>query len=365
MAPVTGLAASLGRRAVLLIAAATVATVLTFVLRSAGADHVIVFVVSALALAALAALVGEATDELGGRFGPGATGVLQSALGNLPELFISIFALEAGLVVLVQTALIGSILANTLLVLGFAFIAGGLRHGVQRFVRERVRLIATLLMLSVAALAIPTLATAPGAPDQGHAVELSVITSVVLLVVFAASIPFSIAGGPGASATVHLEDGPAWPLSLAIGVLALSAGAAALVSDWFVEALRPAMAAIGLSEAFVGLVIVAIAGNAVEHVVGVQMAYRNRPDLAISLILNASLQVALALIPALVIISLIAPAPLTLVLSPLLLASVALSAILAAVIVFDGESTWLEGLSLVGLYVIIAASVWFGPPITS
>jgi Ca2+:H+ antiporter len=127
--------------------------------------------------------------------------------------------------------------------------------------------------------------------------------------------------------------------------------------------LRPAMASLGLSEAFVGLVIVAIAGNAVEHVVGIQMAYRNRADLAISVVLNGSLQVALALIPVLVIVSLLAPAPLTLVLSPLLVAAVALSAVLAAVIVFDGESNWLEGLALVGLYLIIAASVWFGPPI--
>src|SRR2546430_9873327 len=179
MASVTGLVATIGRRATLLILAATAATILTFVLRSAGADEVGVFVVSALALGALAAIVGEATDELGYRFGPGATGVLQSALGNLPELFISIFALQAGLVVLVQTALIGSILANTLLVLGLAFIAGGLRHGVQRFTRERPRLIATLLLLAVAALAIPTLATAPGAPDQGHATDLSVFTSIV------------------------------------------------------------------------------------------------------------------------------------------------------------------------------------------
>src|SRR5256884_3089689 len=189
------LTAALGRGVSMLVLLALAATVVPFALQVACADHVVVCVASAVALAALAALVGEGTEQLGHRFGAGATGVLQSALGNLPELFISIFALQAGLVVLVQTALIGSILANTLLVLGLAFIAGGLRHGVQRFVRERVRLIATLLLLSVAALTIPTLATAPGAPDQGHAVELSVITSVVLLIVFGASIPFSIAGG--------------------------------------------------------------------------------------------------------------------------------------------------------------------------
>ena len=155
--------------------------------------------------------------------------MLQSALGNLPELFISIFALQAGLVVVVQTALVGSILANSLLVLGLSFFAGGLRHGVQRFGAAPVRTIAVLLVLAVAALAIPTLATAPGAPDAGHAQELSVFTAVVLLVLFAASIPFSIAGGPGASAL----EGPvlrALPLILAARVRSSADDSAAVVA---------------------------------------------------------------------------------------------------------------------------------------
>ena len=155
-----------------------------------------------------------------------------------------------------------------------------------------------------------------------------------------------------------------WPLPLAIGLLAIAGVGAAFVSDWFVEALRPAMSALGMSEAFVGLVIVAIAGNAVENVVGVQMALRNKSDLAISLIMNSSLQVALALTPALVIISqFIGGTHLTLVFPPLFIVSLGLAAILGAFIVYDGESTWLEGAALIGLYVIIAASVWWGPKI--
>lgn len=151
---------------------------------------------------------------------------------------------------------------------------------------------------------------------------------------------------------------------LALGVLAGAALAAAFVADWFVEALRPAMATLGMSEAFAGLVVVAIAGNAVENVVGVTAAARNRAELAVSLILNSSLQIALALTPVLVLLSiLLGGAPLTLVVSPLLAAAVALSALLTLVIVFDGESNWLEGLALIGLYVIIAASVWWGPAI--
>jgi Ca2+:H+ antiporter len=354
-----------GRNATILGAVAIVATLATFVLRQVGGDHVVVFVISAIALAGLAGLVGEGTDQLGHRFGPGATGVLQSALGNLPELFISIFSLQAGLVVVVQTALIGSILANSLLVLGLAFFFGGLRHGTQRFDAPAVRSMAVLLVLAVAALAVPTLATMPGAPDAGHTREISIFVSVVLLIVFAASVPFSIRGGPGASAIqAPVEELDVWSLRLALGVLLAAGVGAALVSDWFVEALRPAMATLGLSEEFVGLVIVAIAGNAVENVVGIQMALRNKPDLAISLILNSSVQVAIALTPALVLISVVmGGSALTLVLSPLLLAAVTLAALLTAFIVFDGETTWLEGLALLGFYLVIAASVWYGQPI--
>jgi Ca2+:H+ antiporter len=354
---------TLGRTATILLLVAVGLTALTAILRLTGAPHALVFVVSALALAGLAGLIGSGTDQLGHRLGPGKTGVLQSALGNLPELFISIFSLQAGLVVVVQTALVGSILANSLLVLGLAFFFGGRKNGVLRFGAEPVRMIAVLLVLAVAALAIPTLATAPGAPDAGHAQELSVFTSIVLLVLFAASIPFSIAGGPGASAMeAPIED--VWPLPLAIGLLALSAAGAAVVSDWFVEALVPSLATLGISEAFAGLVVVAIAGNAVENVVGIQLAIKNQVDLATSLVLNSSLQIALALTPALVLISMVIGGPaLTLVLTPLLLGSLALAVILGALIVFDGEATWLEGLALVALYLIIAASVWYGPKI--
>ncbi len=365
MSTLASLPTVLGRTASIVAVVGIATAVAAFVLDGIGASHTVVFIVSAIALATLAMLIGEGTDQLGQRFGPATTGILQSALGNLPELFISIFALQAGLVVVVQTALIGSILANTLLVLGLAFLVGGLRHGTQTFKAPAVRTMATLLLLAVAALAIPTLATAPGEPDAGHDVDLSVIVSIVLLVVFAASVPFSLQGGRGASSELREPSGePAWPLPLALGVLVVGAAGAALTSDLFVEALKPAMASFGLSEAFVGLVIVAIAGNAVENVVGIRAAFNDKTDLATSLILNSSLQVAIALIPALVLISLVVGgSALTLVLSPLLLGAVLLAALLAAVIVFDGESTWLEGLALLGLYVIIAASVWYGPAI--
>jgi Ca2+:H+ antiporter len=364
MQTLVSLPSTLGRTATIVAVVAIATTIIAFGLNGVGAGHTLVFLVSAIALASLAVLIGQGTDELGQRFGPATTGILQSALGNLPELFISIFALRAGLVVVVQTALIGSILANLLLVLGLAFLIGGLRHGTQTFHAPSVRTMATLLLLAVAALAIPTLATAPGEPDAGHQIDLSVIVSIVLLIVFAASVPFSLRGGSGVGVAREAPSSNPWPLPLALGVLMVGAVGAALTSDLFVEALKPTMASLGLSEAFVGLVIVAIAGNAVENLVGIQAAAADKTDLATSLILNSSLQVAIALTPALVLISLvIGGGALTLVLSPLLLGAVFLAALLAAVIVFDGESTWLEGLALLGLYLIIAASVWYGPPI--
>jgi len=356
--------AAAGRKEFIIGSVAIVATVASAILKFAGINQIVIFVTTAVALASLASVVGVATDQLGIRLGPGATGVVQSALGNLPELFISIFALRAGLVIVVQTALIGSILANSLLVLGLAFVVGGIRHGPQHFSAGTTRMTAMLLVLSVASLAIPTLATEPGAPDFGHAGHLSIVVAVVLLLVFVCSIPMAVRGSIGPSREHYSGNERCWSLGASIAVLTVAGVGAALVSDWFVAALTPAMATLGISEEFAGLVIVAIAGNAVENVVGITAAARNQADLAVSLILNSSLQVALLLIPVLVLISTVLGRPmLTLVAPTLLIAALGLAAILGALIIFDGESNYVEGAALIGLYLIIAASVWFGPPI--
>ncbi len=345
------------------LAVALVATLATAGLRLLGAGDVLVFAVSAIALGTLAAVVGDAVDQLGGRLGAGATGVLQSALGNLPELFVAVFALRAGLVAVVQAALIGSILANNLLVLGLAFLIGGLRHGTQRFAKELPRLAATLMTLAVAALIIPTLVNGLHTPAAGHEEALSIATALLLLLVFACSVPFSLRGAPVVERDGGGGEGPAdaWPLWLALTVLAVTSVAAAFVSDWFVEALQPAIQTLHLSQAFTGLVIVAIAGNAVENVVGVQLAAQNKADYAVSVILNSPLQIALALTPVLVLLSFaLGTAHLLLVLPPLLVATVALATVLPTLIVFDGESNWLEGVALIGLYGVIATAFWWG-----
>jgi Ca2+:H+ antiporter len=326
------------------------------------------FVLAGVALALLASLVGRSVEAMGERLGAGATGVVQSALGNLPELFVVLFALKSKLYEVATATIVGSILANVLLVLGLAFIAGGAKHGVQHFEQTAARRISLMMLLSVAALVIPALTSLLHTPAAGHERALSIAVSVLLLLLFIGSLPASIKKTE--SETAHSPADPApegghgagggWPLGLALTMLAVTGVAAAFVSDWFVAGLTPAMSALHISPAFAGLVIVAIAGNAVENVVGVQLAYRNQPDHALSVILQSPVQIAMMVAPALVLLSPLVGATFTLVLPPLLLVSLLLAVIVAVVVVFDGDSNWLEGAAMITLYAIIATSFWWG-----
>lgn len=317
------------------------------------------FVVSAVALAILAAIVGRSVDHLADRVGPGATGLVQAVLGNLPELFFGIFALRAGLVGVVQSALVGSILANVLLILGLAFVVGGLQHGTQRFAAEDARSVALLLLLAVAILAVPGVSAHLHVAVASHETTLSTVASVVLLAIFALSLPAALKSREASPAGEI--DGRHWPSWLVFAALGASSVGAAFVADWFVTALTPALSVLHMSQAFAGLVVVAIAGNAVENVVGVQLAAKNKPDYAVAVILRSPILIAFAVMPVLVLISpVLGGARLTLVLPPLLLVVMVSSALITAVVVFDGESTWLEGACLVGLYVVIATAFWWG-----
>lgn len=368
MAATTGKASRrmLTRSDLVLIGGGSGAIALAAATRFVGGGAVLAFLCSAVAVALLAALVGRSVEQLGDRFGAGATGVLQSALGNLPELFIALFALKAGLVAVVQAALIGSILGNLLLIMGLAFVVGGLKHGTQNLDSARARGTVVLMVLSVVAMVLPSLAHYVHAPAEAHEGRFSMIVSIILLGLFALSLPASLrrdAPGnvPGSAERELLHAPPRWPVALAVGLLAVAAVAAAFVSEWFVHALEPAMAALGISEAFAGLVIVAIAGNAIENVVGIQLAAQGRSEYAFSVIINSPLQIALVLAPVLVIASqLLGYAPLTLVFPPMLVVSVALAVIVAAFITFDGESNWMEGAALVAVYAIIATAFWWG-----
>jgi Ca2+:H+ antiporter len=332
------------------------------VLQAIHANDVLRFVAAAAALSMLAMNVSTGTEQVGAHLSAGATGVLQAALGNLPEVLVCAFSLRAGLVDVVQAALIGSILANSLLVLGTAIVVGGVKHGRLRFDAEAPRMIASLMMLAVAALAIPTLAAELHTPASTHEETLSAACAVLLLVVFLASLPFSLSADPERSP--RHAPAPAdsqWPLWLALAVLVGASIGAALVSEWFVDALEPAIQSLHLSQAFAGIVIVAIAGNAVENVAGIRLAAKNRPDYAMSVILNSSLLIALVVSPVLVLLSFVLGGPvLTLVMPPLLIAALLLTTLTSAIIVNDGETIWIEGVALIGLYGIIATAFWWG-----
>ncbi len=357
------------RRTTLVFGGYAVAFVLALLGNLADLPAMAEFALATVALGAGAMAVGEATERLATRLNPVATGIVQSVLGNLPELFLSIFALQAGLIGVVQAALVGSVLGNSLFVLGLALVVGGLRHGTLKFAAGTNQVLAVQVLLGVAALAIPFLAVQPGAPDQGHDVDLSRIVAFVLLAVFVFSIPVSLrAARPTPGARTVPKDREAeergHSMTSTLVLLAVSGGSAAFVADWFVEALRPAMASVGMSEAFAGLIVVALAGNAVENLAGVSAAWRGDADLSLSLILNSALQVVLFLWPVIVLLSaIVAPASLTFILSPLLLGSLVVSTILVFAIVLDGEANALEGAALLGLYVILAAAVWWGPVI--
>lgn len=250
------------------------------------------------------------------------------------------------------------------MVLGIALFVGGLRNGTQVFKSEPPKTIAILMLLAFAVLAIPTLTSLLHTNAEGHLKTLNVFLSIVLLIIFIGSLFFSLRKKAAILAEKEEpndEKHKIWPLYLAVIVLFFSSIAAAFVSDWFVEALEPAMHSLGINETFAGLVIVAIAGNAIENVVGIQLAYKNKMDYSVSVIQNSSLQIALVLYPVLVLISyVLGGVILSFIISPMLLTCLALSVLVSTFIVFDGESIWIEGLALIGLYLLIAAAFWWG-----
>jgi Ca2+:H+ antiporter len=335
--------------------------VLTGVLHFAHVDPTATFLVAGAALGGLAWAISIATESVGDRFGPAITGALQSTLGNLPELFIVLFALSAGELVVARTSILGSLFANGLLVLGLSIIAGARAapDGVMRFRTRLPQDTTTLLLLTIAIIVLLGLSDQVGDRASRHEVTISVIGAVVLLAVFVIwLVDYLRSDEPVEEAHVEATR-PRLPFTWALAVLAVSGVAAAFVSDWFVGALDPAVKALGISKAFTGLVIVAIAGNAVENVVGITLAAKGRSDLAISVIKNSVAQIAAFLFPALVLCSLAFDTRLTFVLSPVFIGALVVTAIAMWQITGDGEAIVFEGAALVGTYIVLATLMWY------
>ena len=270
----------------IVIASSFAAAVLLGVLHHAGAGALVQFFAGIVALALLAWTIGVGTECVGARYGAATTGVLQATLGNLPELFIVIFSLRAGEIVIAQTSILGSLLANALLILGLTILAGAWRShdGVMRFQTRLPQDTTTLLMLVVFMIAILSTTIAVDAPASQHDVTISAIGAGVILFVYGAWLLNYLRAGVAEGPAIAAHHAPPLGFSTGLGVLAAAGVAAAFASEWFVSVIDPAVEELGISKAFTGLVIVAIAGNAVEHVVGVQLAWKGQADLAISVV---------------------------------------------------------------------------------
>jgi Ca2+:H+ antiporter len=336
--------------------------VLAGIARYAGVvGHIIAFVIAGLALGGGAWIVSFATEQVGGRFGVATTGMLQSTLGNLPEFFVVLFALQAGELVVAQTALLGSILVNALFVLGMAIVAGARRapDGIMRFSPRLPNDTATLLLVASFIIVLVGLADAGHGAVAGHAKTISIVGAAVLLVVYGFwARQFLMTQSAPESGEEGAEQ-PRLSQTAALALLIVSGAASGFVSDWFVHALEPTIHFLHISTAFAGLVIVAIAGNAVEHAVGVVLAARGRSELAISVIKASVGQVSAFLFPLMVLVSLLTATTLTFALAPVFIGALAASALIVWQITGDGEATAFEGAALMGVFVVIAVASAF------
>ena len=340
----------------------------------AGAPAAMIFFVSAVALIPPAAMMGRATEELAERSGNVIGGLLNVTFGNAPELIIALFALEKGLHEVVKASLIGSILGNVLLVMGAAMLVGGLTggrtHGVQKFGQTAASAQSTMLLLAVAALIMPgvfALVEGDGLPHPGDAIvnygstleHLSLAVAIVLIISYGAGLLFSLRThsrlfNPHEEES-SIEDRGYWSTRRSVLALAISGALVGVLSEILVGSIEETSHSIGLSEFFIGAIVVAIVGNAAEHWVAVLVAYKNKMSLAVNIAIGSSAQVALFVAPVLVLVSFVlGPAPMPLVFNGLELAALAIAAIIANQVTQEGESTWYEGLQLLLVYIVIA-----------
>ena len=358
----------LSTRRVAALAATAALTAAAGTLAETGANGTAIFITSAVALAGLAWIVSLATEAIGEHFGPGLTGVLQSTLGNLPELFVVLFALGAGQTTVAETSILGSLFANALLVLGGVLIVGALRApgGVMRFSPRLPNDTTTLLLLAVFVISLLGVASAAHDPAAKHAVAISIVGAVALLITYAAWIIQYLkddAAKARAETVARVEPNVSHSglvsLPIAIGLLVGAGTASAFVSDWFVSSIDPAVQSLGISKAFAGLVIVGIAGNAVENVAGLVLAHKGQSDIAISVVKNSVSQIAAFLYPVLILASLLFAHRLTFQIAPVYIAALVLTALSMWQISGDGEARTYEGVALIGLYVILAILTFY------
>jgi Ca2+:H+ antiporter len=344
-------------------------TIATIVLRFTGADDTLTFGVSALTILGLAYTLGHATEQLGIAAGPRIGGIMNATVGNVGEIIIAAFLILDGKIEIVHASITGSIVGNLLLVLGTSLLIGGIKNGVQQYDAQATGMNAASLILGTIGLIVPATfafligggeTTQPGDPQFFPIEALTVGTAILLLVTYAAQTWFFLRS-PESPTVVHgqEEEVAEWSWRFSLGILLASAAALTFASEVLVHTLEPAVASLGISEFFIGIILIPVIGNLAEHVVGVTLAYKNKMDFSLITSIGSATQIALFAAPVLVFFGLIVGNPVTLVFSPLEVVAVAVGVFIAGYIALDGRSNWVEGLQLVSVYLILAIAFFF------
>lgn len=328
-------------------------------LRLLGAPDLAIFLTSAAAIVPLAGLIGRATEQLAMHTGPRIGGLVNATFGNVTELIISIFLILDDRIEIVKASLTGSILGNLLLVLGLSLFVGGVKHDRQSFNVRSASVHATSLALALTGLLMPALFSLGTRATFAEREIVSGVVAGVLILMYVAALVFTLVTHEHLFRTPQEDETPAWSRREAVVVLLVTTVVVALMSEFLVSSLEPALDALGLSELFVGLILIPVIGNAAEHSSAVMFALRNKVDVTLEIAIGSSTQIALFVAPVLVFISLGVGHPMDFVFSTFEVAAVGLSALLMTLISLDGESNWLEGAQLVGAYVIMAISFFF------
>lgn len=327
-----------------------------------GNQPLVAFVASGLAVLRLAAWMGKATEQVAMHAGPRVGGFVSGTFGNAAELIITILAIRAGLYDVVKASITGSIISNALLVLGGAALAGGLRYPVQQFNRHVVRFNTSLMLVAITALAVPAVFrhSVPPVSDQGMA-SLSLVAALVLLLTYIASLVFSFKTHPHLFASTAIEEKPDWSRTRAFVTLGVATVLVVGMSEVLVGAIEPVLHLMGWSPLFVGVVVVALVGNAAEHSTAVAMAARGKMEIAVEIAIGSSTQIALLVAPVAVLVSWVGGRPMSLEFIPAELVAILMSVLTVNQIARDGETNWLEGVLLLGAYAIIATAFYFIP----
>ncbi|MBL8096758.1 MAG: calcium/proton exchanger [Anaerolineales bacterium] len=332
------------------------------------ADPILLFALACAGLIPLAGLIGEATEALAHVTGPRIGGLLNATLGNAAELIITIVAINAGLLDLVKASITGSIIGNLLLVMGASLLLGGLKNGTQHFTRSHVSNNATMLVLAVVALTIPSLLnhTLEGEILPIATLEnISLGVAVVMIVLYALGLWFAFKGIKSGGAMAHAggaeSEAPAWSVNVSLIVLAGATLATVWLSEVLVGEVEAVTVQFGLSEFFIGIILVPLIGNVAEHLVAVQVAIKNKMDLSLEIALGSSLQIALFVAPVLVFVALLFGEQLTLVFNQFELVALVASVLITSLVASDGETNWLEGAQLVAVYLILGVVFFFIP----